>query len=87
MANGILKNLNQSLEIILRDTHDGMKEFTLAMAASSLHPKFEILPAVNKPGTTEESQATMAPALNLVDTHATEPLPNMCKQRRAGNAG
>ena len=87
MANGILKNLNQSLEITLRDNLDGLKEFTLAMAAASLRPQFELLPVENKPNAATKPQATTAPKLSLLDTQINEALPRIRTQRRAGNAG
>lgn len=72
MANGILKNLNQSLEVTLRDNLDGRTEFTLMMAAASLRPQFEVLPVENL--TPPKSQPALS-ALTLVDSQMAEALP------------
>lgn len=84
MANGILKNLNRSLEINLRDNFDGLTEFTLMMAATSLRPQFEILPAEHKPDTAVNLQPS-APSLTLLNTQTTDTLPNndLLKKRHA----
>lgn len=65
MANGILKNLNRSLELTLSDNLDGLKEFTLMMAAASVRPQHEILPAEHVTPTNPECSS--AP-LRLIDT-------------------
>jgi hypothetical protein len=44
MANGILTQLNKSLELTLRDGLDGLEDFTLQMAYASTGAQFEILP-------------------------------------------
>ncbi|MDT8384895.1 MAG: hypothetical protein RRB22_10795 [Gammaproteobacteria bacterium] len=64
MANGILKTLNRSLEISLRDNLDGLREFTLMMASRSVRPPFEVLPA--EPGHSA-SAPPAAPPLTLLE--------------------
>ena len=43
MANDINNKLNRSLELTLRDSLDGLEDFTLMMASTSLAPRYEIL--------------------------------------------
>lgn len=70
MANGILKTLNRSLEISLRDNLDGLKEFTLMMASRSVRPPFEILPAEPRPSATDPVSSN-APPLTLLKRQAS----------------
>jgi len=65
MANGILKNLNRSLEITLRDNLDGLKEFTLMMAATSVRPQYEVVPVKHS---TPLKPERSSPPLALLDT-------------------
>lgn len=83
MANGILKTLNRSLEISLRDNLDGLKEFTLMMASRSVRPPFEIIPA--EPRHNATSATSSAPPLNLFErrTHTAEPTIHYPAKRRA----
>lgn len=74
MANGILENLNRSLEINLRDNLDGLKEFTLMMASTSVRPQFETLPVELKPDTALSSTPS-SPPVTLLDTQTTETFP------------
>ena len=80
MANGILENLNRSLEITLRDNLDGLKEFILMMASTSVRPQFEKLPAERK--IDAPSQAQSSPPLSLVDTQPTETIASMPDQQK-----
>ena len=81
MANGILKNLNRSLEITLRDNLDGLQEFTLMMAATSIRPQFETLPVERKPDTIVNTKPS-APPLTLLDTPTTKSLPGTHIQQK-----
>lgn len=65
MANGILKNLNRSLEITLRDNLDGLKEFTLMMASASVRPQYEVVTVEH---TTPVKPECSSPSLTLLDT-------------------
>lgn len=80
MANGILENLNRSLEITLRDNLDGLKEFTLMMAATSVRPQFEKLPAERKIDAPSHVQSS--PPLSLIDTPSTETDAGMPDQQK-----
>jgi len=80
MANGILENLNRSLEITLRDNLDGLKEFTLMMASASVRPQFEKLPVERK--INAPSQAQSSPPLTLIDTQSAETVASMHDQQK-----
>jgi hypothetical protein len=76
MANGILKNLNRSLEITLRDNLDGLTEFALMMASASVRPEYEILSVERKHSAPPNPQPA-TPELNLVDTPDSEECPSI----------
>jgi hypothetical protein len=75
MTDGILKNLNRSLEITLRDNLDGLTEFALMMASASVRPQFEILPVERKHNAPSNPQPA-TPVLSLVDTPINEECPS-----------
>jgi len=80
MANGILNRLNQSLEITLRDGLDGLQEFALMMAATSLRPHYEILPGTCKPSSVQRKR----PEISLIEPLITpSPATRNQKRRRA----
>lgn len=76
MANGILKQLNQSLEITVQDGLDGLADFTLQLAYASNGGQFEILSIGNA--------NTKPPSLKLVEsaTEDTAFLPTIRRQQR-----
>ena len=84
MSNGYLNKHNHSLEITLRDSLDGLEDFTLMMAYASTRSSFEIQ-SIKYPQS--QSTAPDSPQLNqpapltlLVDT---EPYPaEQSRQRR-----
>ncbi len=84
MAKGILKQLNQSLEITVRDSLDGLEDFTLQVAYAASGAQFEILSIDIAPSSEKHSPAKPA-ALTLVDTPAADASaqPTNRRQRRA----
>jgi hypothetical protein len=80
MANGILKNLNRSLEITLRDNLDGLTEFALMMASTSVRPQYEILPVERKhstPSSPQPAALSLLPSLRLPDAPICEECPSI----------
>ena len=71
MANGILKQLNQSLEINVRDSLDGLEDFTLQMAYTGSGAQFDILSIDSAPGS-ENSSPAKPVTLTLVDNQDTD---------------
>ena len=71
MANGILKRLNQSLEITVQDSLDGLEDFTLQMAYATTGAQFEILSIDSIAGSINSSPATPV-ALTLIDNAITD---------------
>ncbi len=84
MANGILKQLNSSLETTLRDSLDGLEDFTLQMAYASASMTFEILSTETISGAKVESRVKPV-SLKLVDrdTPQNRGQSSTLKQRRA----
>lgn len=76
MANGILKQLNQSLEITVQDGLDGLADFTLQLAYAASGAHFEIL-------SIDEATKT-SPSLRLVDAPIvdSDSQPNTRRRRR-----
>lgn len=71
MANGILKQLNQSLEITVRDSLDGLEDFTLQMAYATTGEHFEIL-SIEGTTSSENNSPAKPVALTLVDKATTD---------------
>lgn len=71
MANGILKQLNQSLEINVRDSLDGLEDFTLQMAYTGSGAQFEIL-SVNQATDCKKDSPAKPVTLTLVDNQDTD---------------
>jgi hypothetical protein len=71
MANGNLKRLNQSLEITVQDSLDGLEDFTLQMAYATTDAQFEILSIDSVAHTIKSSPATPV-ALTLIDNAITD---------------
>ena len=71
MSNGILNKPNQSLEITLRDSLDGLEDFTLMMAYASTRSEFEI-PTIKYPQSLPAAPDAQRPQqsarLTVVDT-------------------
>lgn len=98
MANGILDQLNKSLELTLREGLAGLEDFTLQMAYASAGEQFEILsiddsfsfdkslPVVDTTPSakpSENSPSTTAPAvLKLVKTDDTDDIPQTFIRRQ-----
>lgn len=85
MSNGILNKPNQSLEITLRDSLDGLEDFTLMMAYASTRSAFEI-PTIKYPQNQAADGAAQRPQpstrLTVVDT-AQYPAEQNPQRRRA----
>jgi hypothetical protein len=67
MANGILTQLNQSLEITVQDGLDGLADFTLQLAYARTGAQFKIL-SDNPPLPSEINSPKNLATLTLVDT-------------------
>ncbi|MBL1278139.1 MAG: hypothetical protein COB30_018845 [Ectothiorhodospiraceae bacterium] len=88
MANGITNKLNRSLELTLRDSLDGLEEFTLMMASASLPPQFETLtitPVPKKPSPTPLSSHTPSIKWGITvrsNKHPAKVIPVPCNQKK-----
>jgi hypothetical protein len=68
--NGILSQLNKALELTLRDSLDGLEDFTLQMAYAYAGAQFEILPVDDS---TKNNMMTDSSKLQIVNTTVTAP--------------
>lgn len=85
MSNGILNKLNQSLEITLRDSLDGLEDFTLMMAYASTRSSFENPAIIYPPSQSmapDEQRPQQSAQLTMVDTEQ-HPVDRERQQRRA----
>ena len=80
MANGILKQLNRSLELTLRDSLDGLEEFTLMMAYASPGESFEIL-SIDR-STEPERHPTKPASLTVLKPQARDNISKMSAHRQ-----